>query len=146
MPDATAVDIAKGVVTELNAETFTTDFTATRFYLPIKTLEDMTNLVVFVASGGAADQIHERNATLGTYEVRVTVQQQVDPSVLAPIDTLLKLVEDIADFFRLRPMTEVTTALWDSVEHAPLYDRDLLLEQSLFLSVITLTFTVVRSQ
>ena len=146
MADATTVDIAKGVVTELNAETFTTDFTATRFYLPIKTLEDMTSLVVFVASGEATDQEYTRNATLGTYDIRVTVQQQVDPSVLAPIDVLLTLVEDIADFFRLRPMTAVGTALWASVEHAPLYDRDLLLEQSLFLSVITLTFTVVRSK
>lgn len=146
MPDATAVQIAKGVVTELNAESFETDFTATRFYLPIKPLEDLTGLAVFVAAAEVTDSEHARDATLGTYEVRVTIEQQVDPSVLAPIDALLRLVEQIDDFFRLRAMTSVPTALWFGVEHAPFYDRDDLLEKGLFLSVITLTFTVVRSQ
>lgn len=144
MSDAVAIAIAKAVVTELNGHSFSSEFTAARYYLPVFPLEEMSTLHVSVVPKAVTDEMSSRSTTVGEYSVDIAVEQQVEPETLAPIDALMLLVEEIVDFFRLRPLTEYPTAVWVKTEYAPIFSPKRLEEHRLFTSVITLTFTVAR--
>ncbi len=52
--------------------------------------------------------------------------------------------EEIADYFRLRSLTEYPAATWVKTENDPVYSPDHMREMRQFTSVITLTFNVER--
>jgi hypothetical protein len=56
----------------------------------------------------------------------------------------MALVEEIADFFRLRRLTSYPDAIWVRTDNVPVYAPEHLEEFRQFTSVLTLTFRVVR--
>ena len=141
---AVVTDIADAVVTELNAHTFSQAFTAQRHYRPIFDLAEMQDLHVTVVPKGLAIERLDRSRNQHDVQVDIAVQKKCQAADNAELDPLTALVEEIADFFRLRRLTVCPEAVWIRTENAPIYAPEHLDELRQFTSVLTLTFRVVR--
>jgi hypothetical protein len=145
-----SLDIADAVVSELNnaqvppAPGFVQPFVAVRAYRPVYDLADLKTLRVTVVPKGLEIVNITRNANQNDVSVDVAVQQKVDPNDSAQMDALMQLVEKLGDFFRLRRLTALPTALWTKTENVPIYAPEHLETKQVFTSVLTLTFRVVR--
>jgi len=143
-------DIADAVVTELNAPPvppatgFAQTFTAARAYRPQFDLTDLKTLKVTVVPKGIEIINVTRHANQNDVSVDIAVQKKVNPTDTTDMDALMTLVEQIADFFRLRRMTAFPTALWTKTDNVPVYSPEHLEQKQVFTSVLTLTFRVVR--
>jgi hypothetical protein len=144
------LDIADAVVAELNAAQvdpapgFGQTFTATRAYRPVFDLADLKTLRVTVVPKGIEIINITRNANQNDVSVDVAVQKKVNPADAAEMDALMTLVEKLGDFFRLRRLAALPTALWTKTENVPIYSPEHLETKQVFTSVLTLTFRVVK--
>lgn len=139
--------IADAVVTDLNgavAGTFAQTFTAARHYRPQFDLAELKTLRVSVVPKGIAITGLMRSANQHDVSVDVAVQKKVNPADSAELDGLMTLVEQIADYFRLRRLTGMPTALWTKTDNVPVYAPEHLETKQVFTSVLTFTFRVVR--
>ena len=140
-------DIAAAVVADMNGAplgAFSQTFTTVQAYLPQYELADMKILHVTVVPKGVVVQPFGRAGCQYDYAIDVAVQQtpaSTDPATIAP---LMSLVEEIADFFRLRRLSSYLGAVWARTEHPHVYSQEHLEQLRQFTSVLTLTFRVVR--
>ena len=139
-------DIADAIVAELNAAAggFSQSFQAERHYLPLFDLEQMKDLHVTVVPKGMTIQSSGRDRNQHDVQVDIAVQKRFTIGDNAELDPLLTLVEEIADFFRLRRLASVPTAVWVRTEHSPVYAPEHMEQMRQFTSVITLTYRVIR--
>jgi len=140
---ASIVAIADAVTVELSAHSFSQSFVATRAYLPTFELASMSSLHVTVVPRSVASKSLDRQRDSYDYEIDVAVQQKVDPT-LANLDALVLLVEEIADHFRLEPLSGLPVARCVGVQNTPVYAAEHLQELRVFTSVLTLTFRMWR--
>lgn len=115
MADAKLVELAKQVVAELNtasaAAAFeTSGWTAVRAYVPRKELTDTDSLQVSVAINGWRTSPDNRAEWLYEYDIGIGVQYRAAASsgveATTTFDTYVRLVEQIADYYRFtRPTT-----------------------------------------
>lgn len=139
--------IADAIVADLNgaaAGTFAQTFTAARHYRPQFDLAELKTLRVSVVPKGIAITGLMRSANQHDVSVDVAVQKKVNPADSAELDGLMTLVEQIADYFRLRRLTALPTALWTKTDNVPVYAPEHLEQKQVFTSVLTFTFGVVR--
>jgi len=145
---AVITDIADAVVSELNAvtfsHTFSQAFTAKRYYRPVFDLAEMSDLHVSVVPRGMMIERADRGRNYYDVQIDVAVQQKVQSGGNKELDALVALVQEIADFFRLRRLEEYADALWIRTENVPVYAPEHLDEFGQFTSVLTLTFRVTR--
>ena len=141
---AVIIDIADAVVAELSAGTFSQPFEAKRHYLPLFNLPEMKDLHVSVVPKGVAITSLSRGANQHDVQIDVAVQKKLDAEANTEIDTLMGLVEEIADFFRLRRLASYPNAVWTKTENLPVYAQEHLAEMRQFTSVLTMTFRVAR--
>jgi len=146
------IDIADAIVNELNTASaggsFSQTFEAQRHYLPVFDLAEMKDLHVTVVPKGVAIQSIGRDRNQHDVQIDVAVQKkhatQPDQSPNDELDPLMTLVEEIADFFRLRRLQDVANAVWVRTEHAPVYAPEHMEQMRQFTSVITFTFRVIK--
>lgn len=139
--------VADAVVAELNgapAGTFAQAFAAARHYRPQFDLAELKTLRVSVVPKGIAITGLMRSANQHDVSVDVAVQKKVNPADSAELDGLMTLVEQIADYFLLRRLTALPTALWTKTDNVPVYAPEHLEQKQVFTSVLTFTFRVVR--
>jgi len=139
--------IADALVTELNgapAGTFAQAFAAARHYRPQFDLAELKTLRVSVVPKGIVITGLMRSANQHDVSVDVAVQKKVNPTDSAELDGLMTLVEQIADFFRLRRLAALPQALWTKTDNLPVYSPEHLEQKQVFTSVLTFTFRVVR--
>ena len=141
---ALITDIADAVVAELNGHTFSRPFTAVRYYRPVFDLAEMQSLHVSVVPKGLAIERLDRSRNQHDLQVDIAVQQKLQSADNAEIDALVALVEEIADFFRLRRLAACPAAVWVQTANLPIYSPEHLEELRQFTSVLTLTFRVAR--
>jgi len=109
--DAKIVELAKQIVTELNAGSYeTSGWTATRKYVPRKELTDTDTLQVSVAMNGWRGAPDNRVDWEYEYDIGIGVQYRAAASggveATTTFDTYVRLIEQIADLFRFtRPAT-----------------------------------------
>ena len=141
---AVLVDIADAVVAELNGHTFSQPFEAARHYRPQFDLAQMQSLHVSVVPKGVTSEIQSRARTQNDYQVDVAVQKKIGEE--ADLDSLMALVEEIADHVRFKRLTLAGggEAVWMRTENQPVYAPEHLDELRQFTSVLVLTFRVVR--
>jgi len=137
-------DIADAVVTELNDGDFSQEFTAVRQYRPEFELPEMKELHVTVVPKGVTITSLGRGVNQHDYQIDVAVQKKLTTEDAAELDPLMALVEEIADFFRLRRLASYTDAAWVKTENDPVYSQEHLGEMRQLTSVLTLTFRVAR--
>ena len=141
---ATIVDIADAVVAELNSGTFSQAMEAVRLYRPQFDLAEMATLHVTVVPKAVETSGASRAGMQYDVSVDVAVQKKLTTESNAEIDVLMGLVEEIADFFRLRRLEQYQNAMWLRTENDPAWSPGHLEELRQFTSVLTLTFRVVR--
>ncbi len=141
---AVIADIAEAVVVQLNAGSFSEKFEAERAYLPVFELADLKNVRVTVVPkslsivpGGRAHNQHD-------YAIDVAVQKKLDVADNAEIDPLLTLVDEIADFFRLKRLDSYPGAVWLKTENEPVFSQEHLDQFRQFTGLLTFTFRVMR--
>jgi hypothetical protein len=76
--------------------------------------------------------------------VDVAVQKKLQSESNDEVDRLMSLVEEIADFFRGRKLSEYPRASWIAAANEPVYSPGHLEELRQFTSVLTVTFRMVR--
>ena len=141
---ATILDIADAVVAELNGGSFGLPFTATRAYIPRFDLEEMATLRVTVVPKGVQITRGSRGKDQHDYRVDVGVQQKFEQEDAAELDSLMGLVEQIADHFRSLALETDPEAVCVAVENGPVYAQEHMREGRLFTSILTLTFRAWR--
>jgi len=142
----THADIAQAVVTTLDGESFTQDFTATRTYQDVRALSDLDALAVFVkprswtfsglSRGGAAEE---------DFQVDVVIRKRVDDLDVDTLDPLAGLAEEIVDLLHGNPLDGVTphaTCIASEMDD-PFLDEHLD-ELRTFTATLTLTYRVVN--
>jgi len=141
---AVITDIADAVVAELNGGTFSQTFTAKRYYRPIFDLAEMSDLHVSVVPRAMTIERADRSRNQHDVQIDVAVQKKCEAGDADELDPLMSLVEEIADFFRLRRLVAYPDAVWVKTENVPVYAQEHMEELRQFTSVLTLTFRVVR--
>jgi hypothetical protein len=115
-------EILQAVTDTLNDHVFSVAFTATRSYLPIEKLEDLTDLAVVVCPAPVSSAISSRNARLRTHNLDIAVMRRAE-ATNAAVDPLMALLEEIDVFlwdreYRGLPMLqtngETFHAAWQS--------------------------------
>jgi len=137
-------EIADAVVGELNGGEFSQEFTAARRYLPLFDLQELKDLHVTVVPRGVAITGLARGVNQHDVQIDVAVQKKLETEGSDEIDPLMALVEEIADFFRLRRLASYSNAVWVKTENTPIYSQEHLGQMRQFTSVLTLTFRVAR--
>jgi restriction endonuclease Mrr len=137
---ATIIALAEAVVTELNAATFSQDFTALRYYTVLFELKDMETLRVSVVPRSLASTALDRSKDSYEYQIDIAIQKR-DNGTLAASDALMQLVEEIADHMKNITLADCRCV---GVANAPIYSPDHLQEFRQFTSVLTLTFRKYR--
>jgi hypothetical protein len=117
MSDSILTALGKTIVTELNGYSWTTSiwhkpstpggsgsfsaasFTAERIYNTERQLEDTETLRVDVVLGDIDQSASSRNTQQGDYRIDIAFRQVIDTSVVAAIDALGALVEEVGDYF-----------------------------------------------
>ena len=140
---ALIADIAEAVVTALNGHTFSQPFTAARAYRPVFDLKDMTDLHVTVVPKGVELTTAGRGLAQSDVPIDIGVQKKLAAGDNAEIDSLVGLVQEIAEF--VRATGRFGEAAWVKTENTPIYSQEHLAELRQFTSVLTLTLRVMTA-
>jgi hypothetical protein len=138
MPQAQIIELADAIVAALNAHTFSQAFTAERGYLPTFDLPEMGTLKVTVVPKADEGKLDTRSSSVHEYDVDIGIQQKPGTTDNAALDPLMRLAQEIADFFLFGQRPGGTTLITPSVRI--LYLQEHLAKLGQFTSVVTLTF------
>lgn len=139
-----ASDVADAVRDEIDAGQFSLPFKAVRAFRHDQTLPEGRELRVSVVPKGMAITPGARGACTYLLETYVAVMKKVGDARSETIDPLLGLVEEIAEFFRLRRLANFPAAIWVSTEIKPMVSTEHLETLKQFTSLITLTHRTAR--
>jgi len=146
--DAEVIKMADAVVSELNEGAFTQEFTAERVYMEIKELADIETAVVLVAPMGRVEtvpaaHIYDKNK----YRIDITVLKKLASDVVADVDALIKLTDEIYRHFRLlihEGLNHIGENFYcEGVENDPLFDQEALKADQTYKGVVSLIFGAV---
>ena len=140
---STIAAIADAVVTALNGHSFSQPFTAARAYLPVYDLKDMADLHVTVVPKGMEMSTAGRGLAQSDVQIDIAVQKRVDPEDNAEIDTLMGLVQEVAEF--IRATGRFGDASWVKTDNSPIYSPEHLGELRQFTSVLTVTLRAMQA-
>jgi hypothetical protein len=138
MASAEIIELADRIVADLNAGSFCLPFTAQRAYLPTFELPDMNVLRVTVVPKADEGKLDTRSSSTHEYAVDIGIQQKPDVADNDHLDPLMKLTEQIADFFLFGTRPGGATLVAPKV--AILFVQEHLQKFGQFTSVLTLTF------
>jgi len=147
--NATMLTIADAVVTVLNGATLSQPIQAARHYLPECDLKEMDQLHVTVVPAELDEEIADRARDRAEYTIHVAVQKRETQPQPPGRDTeasdgLMRLVEEIDDLFRHKPLASYPEAHWTKTENKPIYDPKHLQEHGQFTSLLAFRFRIMR--
>lgn len=137
------VELADAVVAHLNVAIFSVPVSAERKYVPVVELPNMNTLHVTVVPKGLAIGPLDRTRDAYDYELDVAVQQKTDGSP-THVDSLMTLVQEIADSFRTPQLSTYPNARCVELKNVPVYSPEHLEQFNQFTSVLSLKFRVPR--
>lgn len=97
---APLIELADGIVTELNAQSWTQTFTATRVYSPVVDLKDLKTLSVMVMPRGVATTIDARGRVGLELSIVIGIRKALTALTNAVVDPLLNFADEITEHFR----------------------------------------------
>ena len=144
-PLATVIQIADSVVAEINAGDFSKkSLSAQRLYVPNFDLEDMKELRVTVVPREVEYLPLDRVSNKYHATIDVAIQKKFSKGDAKEIDPLVLLVEELADYFRLKRLKSYVAARCIKVENAVLYSTEHWTQFNQFTSLLTLTFELAK--
>ena len=138
-----AVDLADGIVAELSGGTFTETVTVIRRVLPEFVLTEMGTLTVVVVPKSVEISNITRQSTQYDIAVDIGIQQKIGKDTDAEVLRLSEIVSQIVTFLNRRSLPELN-ARFKTIANEPVYAPELLSEKRLFLSVVTVTYTLME--
>jgi len=136
--------LAEAVKEELNGASFSQPFTAQRCYRPAFELSEMDQLHVTVVPKGLTIQTASRYQQQYDCQIDIAIQKRFQEGDNIELDSLMTLVSEIMDFFKVRKLTACTQALWVKTENVPLYAPEHIDQLRQFTSLITLTYRILQ--
>lgn len=149
MPHDQLVLAQTAVVSELNDadRAWPLAFTAARAYLPLVEATALTTLTVSVIPLGRKNEKISRTHELETFDIGIDIQQRVTPTDTDTIDTLIRLVGKILDWFSDgHNLATMPTLKVNSVENPEAYNMPRLHYHRIFESYIVVTLTGAKDQ
>ena len=140
-----SIFLADAVVTELNAKTFSMPFTAERRLLPSFELKELTSLQVTVVPKAVESSNASRSTRQSDYQVDIGVQKKFSGDIDSELPPLMVVVEEIAEFLARHKLTDKSDAVWLGCQNDPIYSPQHLNEQRTFVSVLTLTYRMMKA-
>jgi len=141
---ATGRDIAKAIVDDCNAATWTTPAEFTSSYVAREDLETIADLTVTVIYAGQRATMDNRNAWKHEYDIDIGVQKKVTTDTNAELDRYTELLDEIVDYWKDHtPGT--TAARMIGAEWLNPFVPDHLTTNRVFTGVVRLTFRLVRT-
>lgn len=144
---STIIEISDAVVAKLNAGPFSIPFQAERHYKPTFDLVEMKDLRVTVVPRGVELSGASRSTAQTDVQIDIGIQRKLPADAAndaAEIDALMRLVEEIADFFRTHRLSACPNVSWVRTENRPIYSPEHIEQLRQFTSVLTLTFRALR--
>lgn len=138
---APVIILADAVAVALAAASFSEEFAPQRKYTPRVDLKNADSLSVFVVPKSAESTLISRKSTEDTLKVDVGFIQRIADDARA--DTLMGLVADVAEWFRMRKL-DGFDGDWLETATDPIFLPDHLAEKKQFTAVITLTYGLTR--
>jgi len=138
------IDIADAVVAELSIGAFSQSIEPQRMVLPEFGLEDLADLRVTVVP--KAVEISGSTRSVSQYDVQIDigVQKKLGKDLDAEVAELCGLVDEIADFLKLRSLADAPYAAWVRSANEPVYAPEHLAEQRVFTSILTITYRAMK--
>lgn len=140
---------ADAVKTELNNATpgtFGVTFTAERKIIPTYKLTELDEVKVSVVPRSI--DISQATRATSAYEIGVDVgvQRKVGKTTeTADVEELAELTGEIVEYITQRNLSALPGIRWQVTKNDPIYDADMLEEQRVFMSVISLTYRGVSN-
>ena len=141
------INIADAVVSEINnapGGTFSEAVTARRSVLPKSDLAELTELKVTVVPKRVDITRASRLGRQVDVTVDIGIQQKVGTDLEADVERLMEVVEQIADFLDGRALAGAGQAVYVQLRNEPVYSPELLNEQRVFTSVLTIMYRTLR--
>jgi hypothetical protein len=142
-----AILIADAVVYALNEGAFSQAFTAARYYVPVKQLEELDTIQISVVPTVQEWVGQSRGtSTLDTYQTDLGVQKYLglgpmDAAALnAAADPLMDLMQELGRFFMGKPLTGLQGVTCVKVEISPTYSPEHMDKYKTFTGLLTLSF------
>jgi len=148
---ATVCDIADAMLDALNGTVLSLDFTADRWYVPIRDLRDLTGLTLSVVPmTTAGTQLDRGGHYMDEYEVAIGIQQVIGQGMMTnaqiktATDPLMAFAEQIVKLFRNYTLDRDPVAKCVGYVHDPIFAPQHVDEMRLYTSVITLKWKLGR--
>jgi len=103
--------VADAVVTELDGESWSLEFTAMRAWRCRHKLDELTTLRVTVLPGPSSVETLTRGRDTEKYTTDIVIQKQVDPDDNTAVDALVALAEEIRAHFRSKNLSAGSRAM-----------------------------------
>jgi hypothetical protein len=148
MTTDTLTAIADAVAADLRAASLSLSVPAVRLYLPKVKLADLQDLrVSVVPRTDVGTRTDRTNRSQQDYQIDVGIQRKLDytqPEELEAVAVpLMRLREEIADFYKTHNLGSGRTEKWIKSEQFP-YSPEHLEKERVFLAVVTFTFRGFR--
>jgi hypothetical protein len=143
MATAKLVAIADEVETTLDAASLEIAFTSTRRYVPYDQLKDLETISVSVVPQAERAVPDNRAEWSYEYDIFIFVQKRLTSAAteatdITAVDSVVKLAQDIADYFRfVRPTVQDVPLI--AIETIP-WNFEALQDKKLIISTVKLTF------
>lgn len=135
------VDIADGIVIDLNGHSFSQAFTAAKTWNPQENLENLNSLVVRVVPVDASENAITRGTIDGVYTPQIVVIKKVAND--EECDQMAELMQEISDFLlfaKRRKLASVSGATLTRIAMNPIYSVDILRQMQLWFGVIAVSY------
>jgi hypothetical protein len=139
------VQLAEALKVLLAGGSFSLPITVQRTYVPTFTLMDLENVQVTVTPATVERSNVSRSHRQFDRGVEVAVNKRVSAISIPNIDALVDLTEEIADFLDGQNLgTPEPVYQWQGTEVIP-YDQEVLHSKNVFVSLLTVTYRLVKS-
>jgi len=136
-----AIDCADAIVAELNGGTFCEPIVVMRRVLPEFELAELKTLTVTVVPKSVEMTNVTRQSTSYEVAIDIGIQQKIGKDTDAEVLRLSGIVSEIVAFLNRRTLPP---ARFKTIANEPVYAPEMLGEKRLFLSVVTVTYTVME--
>jgi len=142
---ASVTDVTQWFADELDGNSWSVKFTASRYYLPLTALKDISVAKVCVYPSEITTTPRSHSEMVDEVDIIIKVYARVTLGTLATQDSYLKLVEEIRDHFLHPDTTPPSGIAWEGSNMLLTIDTDLMNEDNLFSATLTFPMTCVRT-
>jgi len=137
-----AIDIADAIVTELQTGSFSEPLIIARQVLPEFELAQLKQVTVTVVPKSVQIANITRQSSSFDVAVDIGIQQKIDKDTNAEVQRLSGIVSELVSYLNKKQLAPFPAAQFKSILNEPVYVPEFLREKRVFLSVVTVIYSV----